>query len=183
MFDVLVLVETDSLSVTSGLPYFSTLDSLIFKFQTSSHKILKFDYWRNIIIHWLQKENWHSHHRNQNEMWWHIWSYVYCSYVGVLQLFVGGFMSHLRYFFMFAYSGVQHTVLCFCFLCLRLVYRMLPVSLDCSFLLPLQYSLAFIYYQYHKIQKTSYFKKKHKKPPFSTLSNILPFSLIHSMPC
>ena len=26
-------------------------------------------------------------------------------------------------------------VLCFCFVCLRLVYPMLPVSLDCSFLI------------------------------------------------
>jgi hypothetical protein len=45
-------------------------------------------------------------------------------------------MSHLRYFFMFAYSGVQHILCCvFCFLCLRLVYRMLPVSLYCPFLI------------------------------------------------
>ena len=39
-------------------------------------------------------------------------------------------MSYKRYFCLLAYSGVQH-ILCFVFL--RLVYPMLPVSLDCSF--------------------------------------------------
>ena len=28
-----------------------------------------------------------------------------------------------------------HNVLCFCFVCLRPVYSVLPVSLDCSFLI------------------------------------------------
>ena len=36
-------------------------------------------------------------------------------------------------------------VLCFCFVFLRLVYPMLPVSLDCRFWLPLRYSLTFIW--------------------------------------
>jgi len=59
-----------------------------------------------------------------------------------LQLFVGGLRSYLRYLCLLAYSGVQHIVCC---VCLRLVYPMLPVSLDCSFfLLPLWYSLTFI---------------------------------------
>jgi len=35
-------------------------------------------------------------------------------------------------------------MLCFCFSCLRLLYPMLSVSLDCPFWLPLQYSLTFI---------------------------------------
>ena len=48
-------------------------------------------------------------------------------------------MSYLRYFCLFAYSGVQH-ILCCVFI--RLV---LPVSLDCPFfLLPLWYSLIVI---------------------------------------
>jgi len=47
-----------------------------------------------------------------------------------VQLFVGGRMSYLRYLCLFAYSDVQH-VLCFCFIFLRLVYPMLPVSLYC----------------------------------------------------
>ena len=38
-------------------------------------------------------------------------------------------MSYLR---LFAYSSVQHKL---CFVFLRLVYPMLPVSLDCSFLI------------------------------------------------
>jgi hypothetical protein len=38
-------------------------------------------------------------------------------------------MSYLRYLCLFAYSGVQHIVLCFCFVFLRIVYSMLPVSL------------------------------------------------------
>jgi hypothetical protein len=50
------------------------------------------------------------------------------------QLFVGGLMSYLRYLHFFAYSGVQH-ILCCVFL--RLLYPMLPVSVDCSFLITL----------------------------------------------
>ena len=46
-------------------------------------------------------------------------------------------MSYLRYLCLFVYSGV-HTycvVLCFCFVFLCLVCPMLPVSLDCPFLI------------------------------------------------
>ena len=44
-------------------------------------------------------------------------------------------MFYLRYFCLFAYSGVQHILCCalFCFCCL--VHPMLPVSLDCPFLI------------------------------------------------
>jgi hypothetical protein len=52
-----------------------------------------------------------------------------------LQWFVRGLMSYLC---VFVYSGVQHIqciVLCFCFDFLRLLYPMLPVSLDCLFLI------------------------------------------------
>ena len=45
-------------------------------------------------------------------------------------------MSYLPYLCLFVYSGVQH-ILCFCFVCLRLVYLMLPVSLDCPLLIVL----------------------------------------------
>jgi len=38
-----------------------------------------------------------------------------------------------------------HIVLCFCFVCLRLVSPMLSVSLDCQYLIALRYSLTFIY--------------------------------------
>jgi hypothetical protein len=41
-------------------------------------------------------------------------------------------MLYLRYLCLFAYNGVQR-ILCFVFL--RLVYPMLPVSLDCQFLI------------------------------------------------
>ena len=41
-------------------------------------------------------------------------------------------MSYLRYLPLLAHSGVQH-ILCCVFL--RLVYPMLPVSLDCPFLI------------------------------------------------
>jgi len=56
----------------------------------------------------------------------------------MLQLFVGGLMSylHLRFLCLFAYSVIQRiSVLCFCFVILLLVYPMLPVSLDCPFLI------------------------------------------------
>ena len=43
-------------------------------------------------------------------------------------------MSYLRYLCLFAHSGVQH-MLCFSFVILRLVYYMLPVSLDFPFLM------------------------------------------------
>jgi len=43
-------------------------------------------------------------------------------------------MSCLRYLCLFAHSGVQH-ILCCVFVLLRLVYIMLPVSLDYPFLI------------------------------------------------
>ena len=48
------------------------------------------------------------------------------------QLFVGGFVSYLRYFCLFAHSGLQHILCCVfdLFFFLRLVYHMLPISLD-----------------------------------------------------
>jgi hypothetical protein len=45
-------------------------------------------------------------------------------------------MSYLCYLCLFAYSGVQpHIVLCFWLACLRLVCPLLPVSLDCQFVI------------------------------------------------
>jgi hypothetical protein len=51
-------------------------------------------------------------------------------------------VSCLRYLCLFGYSGVQHTLCWFSFVLvfwgfffLRLVYTMLPVSLDCPFLI------------------------------------------------
>ena len=43
-------------------------------------------------------------------------------------------MSYLRYLCLFGYNGVQY-ILCCVFVFLRLVYPMLPVSLDCPFLI------------------------------------------------
>jgi hypothetical protein len=45
---------------------------------------------------------------------------------------------------LFVYSDVQHILCCVCFfLCLRLVYPMLPVSLECLFLItPLVFSCS-----------------------------------------
>jgi hypothetical protein len=43
-------------------------------------------------------------------------------------------MFYLRYLCLFVHSGVQH-ILCCVFAFLRLVYSMLPVSLDCPFLI------------------------------------------------
>ena len=45
------------------------------------------------------------------------------------QLFVGGVTSCKRYLCLSAHSGFQHILYCV-FVCLRLVYPMLPVSLD-----------------------------------------------------
>jgi hypothetical protein len=55
-----------------------------------------------------------------------------CSVLLYPQLFVGGLMSYLRYICLFAYSGLQHIVF---YVFHRLVYPMLPVSLDCPFLI------------------------------------------------
>ncbi len=50
-------------------------------------------------------------------------------------------MSYLLYLCVFAYSGVPHivcpthSVLCFCFAFLRIVYPVVPFSLDCPFLI------------------------------------------------
>jgi hypothetical protein len=55
-------------------------------------------------------------------------------------------MSYLRYLCLFAYSGVQHIHCIDVFLfCLRLVYHMLPVSLDCPFLIaPWEFSNVYL---------------------------------------
>ena len=44
-------------------------------------------------------------------------------------------MSYLRYLCVLAYSGVQHILCCvgLCFVFLRLVCPILPISLDCPF--------------------------------------------------
>ena len=55
-----------------------------------------------------------------------------CSVRLYLQLFVGWPMSYLRYLCLWCPT---HTVLWLCFDCLRLVYPMLPVSLNCPFLI------------------------------------------------
>ena len=57
-------------------------------------------------------------------------AYKLCSVRLYLQLFVGGLMSYLCYLCLPTYNGVQHI---FCFAFLRIVYPMLPVSLDCPF--------------------------------------------------
>ena len=44
-------------------------------------------------------------------------------------------MSYLRYLCLLAYSGVQHIFCFFFFGLFVLVYPMLPVSLDCQFLI------------------------------------------------
>jgi len=51
-------------------------------------------------------------------------------------------------FLFVAYSGVQQILCCvFCFVCRRLVYPMLPVSLDCLFLIaPLIFSNVYFIY-------------------------------------
>jgi hypothetical protein len=43
-------------------------------------------------------------------------------------------MSYLRYLWLFTYSDIQHIL---SFVCLRLMYPMLPISLDCSFVIGL----------------------------------------------
>jgi len=66
-----------------------------------------------------------------------------CSVRLNLQLFVEGLVSYLRYFCLLTHSGVQR-ILCFCFVCLRLVYPILPVSLDCPFFNVYLYQTAII---------------------------------------
>ena len=41
-------------------------------------------------------------------------------------------MSYIRHLCLFVHSGVQHILCCVSF---RLVYHMLPVSMDCPFLI------------------------------------------------
>ena len=55
-----------------------------------------------------------------------------------------GLMSYIGYLCLFAYSGVQH-VLRFVLLCLRIARPMLPVSLECPFLIATAVFLTFIY--------------------------------------
>jgi hypothetical protein len=48
--------------------------------------------------------------------------------------------------FVWLYLYPTHIVFCFCFVCLRLVYPILLVSLNYPFWLPLRYSLTFVYW-------------------------------------
>ena len=57
-------------------------------------------------------------------------------------------MSYLCYFCLFAYSGVQH-ILWFFFLCL--VYPILPVSLNCPFLIASLVFSRFIYIELNEL--------------------------------
>jgi hypothetical protein len=50
--------------------------------------------------------------------------------------------------FLYAYWFPKHIVVCFCFVFLRLVYPMLPVSLDCSFFIA-----PFVFYNVYLLQK------------------------------
>jgi len=77
-----------------------------------------------------------------------LWSPLRCLVPLYLQLFVRAHMSYLRYFCLFAHSGVQH-ILCYVFglFFLRPVYPMLPVSLDCQFLIVSSvFSNVYLYY-------------------------------------
>jgi len=72
----------------------------------------------------------------------------------MIQLYITGLMSYLRYLCLFAYSGVQD-ILCFCFAFLRLMYPMLPVSPDCPLLIVVSVVFnVYIYYLQSTIQKT-----------------------------
>jgi len=62
-------------------------------------------------------------------------------------------MSYLRYVYALPYSGVQH-IFCsvFVLFCLPLVHPMLPVCLDCPFLIaPSVFSNVYILSLYHSL--------------------------------
>jgi hypothetical protein len=66
-------------------------------------------------------------------------------------VFVGGFMSNLPYLCLLTNSGVQHTLCC---VFLRLVYSMLPVSLDCQFLIsPSVFSNVYLEQKMFRLQR------------------------------
>ena len=65
-----------------------------------------------------------------------------CSVRLYLHWFIGGIMYYLRYLCLLAHSGVLHIL--WCFVCLRLVYPVLPVSLNFPFLIVHSVSLTFI---------------------------------------
>jgi hypothetical protein len=67
----------------------------------------------------------------------------YCVHL-YLQWFVGGLVSYLRYLCLFVNNGVpKHNVLCFCFVCLRLVILVYPIWII-NFWVSHQYSLTFL---------------------------------------
>ena len=73
-------------------------------------------------------------------------AYERCSVCLYLQLFIGG-LNVL--FTLFVFVCVKwcptHIVLCFCFVCLHVVYPILPVSPDCQFLIaPSVFSNAYL---------------------------------------
>jgi hypothetical protein len=68
-------------------------------------------------------------------------------------------MSYLCYLCLFAHSGVQHIiVLSFCFTFLRLVYPMLPVSVNCQFVIaPSVFSNVYLNLYGQTIYNTQYY--------------------------
>ena len=56
-------------------------------------------------------------------------------FVFISSCLLGWRISHLRYLCLFACSGVQH-ILCVCFVLLRLVCLVLPISLDFPIFIP-----------------------------------------------
>ena len=77
-------------------------------------------------------------------------------------------MSYLRYLCLLKHSGVQHIVLCFCFVFLCLVYPMLPVSLHLSIIdCPFGILKRLFHKIIHNIENLS---KKHSHIPFNSRS-------------
>jgi hypothetical protein len=92
-----------------------------------------------MCLYLLSSVLWCSLRFAHNTMFGSSSSLVFCRRAHVL-------FTLYRYVFVCAWWCPTHIVLCFCFVFLRLVYPILPVSLDCVLLLPLRYSLTFIHY-------------------------------------
>jgi len=78
--------------------------------------------------------------------------------INYLQLFVGGLMS----LFVSVCVVVSKTyMVCFCFVFLRLVHPMLPVSLDCQILIASSVFFNVVYFRSPRTNKTNMWFSKH----------------------
>ena len=112
-----------------------------------------------------------------------LWSVLLIILAFCIAFFCLCYVSHIHVLYMlfvfYAHSGIQHMLCCrFCFVCLPLVCPLLPVSLDCPFLIatsafyyvylqvPLDYLFLNVPSVFYTVYRTNEFNRSGIKKPF-----------------